>query len=284
QIHSAADVGVEADIYSLGVIAYEALSGKLPFEGETAASIIVKVATEEPEPLASLVPGLPLAAVQAVHRAMAKRGADRFATADQFFQALASQDSGAVDFAHTVEMRQDPSTQRILSDPGVSAAVVLPQRSPLLAFFAIGVLGVLVAAGAIAWFASQPSVATPAPDPAASATPAAVAAPPTPQASPVPATPTPTAEAAAPVVAPTEVAAQPAAPAAPAVEPTSAPTTAERPTHRTRADRTTHTSSASTETAPTAMTEPTPVVTPMAPPPPSTMVGRLQTTVDVDSL
>jgi serine/threonine-protein kinase len=75
-----------SDIYALGVILYEMLAGKLPFEGETQASIMVKHMTEAPPPLADAPPAL-----QAVmDRALAKDPDSRYQSAGQLAYGLRS--------------------------------------------------------------------------------------------------------------------------------------------------------------------------------------------------
>ncbi|HEU0031754.1 MAG TPA: serine/threonine-protein kinase [Kofleriaceae bacterium] len=81
-------VEAAADIYACGVILYELLAGKPPFEGPNYAVLVAKVLTAEPPYLGSVRPGLPLALVNAVHRALEKEPSARFATAEQFAASL----------------------------------------------------------------------------------------------------------------------------------------------------------------------------------------------------
>ncbi|MFE2724161.1 serine/threonine protein kinase [Kitasatospora sp. NPDC059327] len=72
---STGTVGASADLYSLGVVLYECLSGRLPFHGETALEVILKHLTEPAPPLPADVPA-PVRAL--VERAMAKDPAERW--------------------------------------------------------------------------------------------------------------------------------------------------------------------------------------------------------------
>jgi hypothetical protein len=77
-----------ADIYACGVILFEMLAGRPPFEGQTYAVLVAKLLTQAPPLLSSLKPGLPNALVAAVHRALEKEPKDRFQSAEQFLLAL----------------------------------------------------------------------------------------------------------------------------------------------------------------------------------------------------
>jgi hypothetical protein len=76
------------DLYSLGVVGFYALAGRLPFEATTVPALLVQQATAPAPPLAPLAPGAPRALVQAVARCLAKEPDDRFGDAKGFADAL----------------------------------------------------------------------------------------------------------------------------------------------------------------------------------------------------
>ncbi len=77
-----------SDIYSLGVVAYYALSGRLPFEGTTAGEVLVKQITQVPRPIAEHVPGISARMANAIDRCLAKDPALRFANAEDLADAV----------------------------------------------------------------------------------------------------------------------------------------------------------------------------------------------------
>ncbi len=86
-----------ADIYSVGVILYEALTGQVPFDAETAVAIALKQVSEPPVPPRRINPEIPPALDAVVLKALAKDPKDRFADATEFLRALdaAEADPGA---------------------------------------------------------------------------------------------------------------------------------------------------------------------------------------------
>ncbi len=66
------EVDERTDVFAMGAIIYEMISGRVAFEGEDLAGVIFKVVYEEPPHLSALVPGLPPAIAGAVHRALSK--------------------------------------------------------------------------------------------------------------------------------------------------------------------------------------------------------------------
>lgn len=85
QAFGAVELDGRSDVYSLGCVMYEMLTGRAPFSGRTAQAIIAQNLTSPPPPLHD---GVPEWATQAVMKALAKDPGDRFASAAQFSAAL----------------------------------------------------------------------------------------------------------------------------------------------------------------------------------------------------
>ena len=82
------ELDARSDIFSLGAVLYEMLSGQPPYPGETAHAILARLLTEEPSPLSTMrVPVAP-ALEAAVLKALAKVPAERFTSAEEFAQAV----------------------------------------------------------------------------------------------------------------------------------------------------------------------------------------------------
>jgi serine/threonine-protein kinase len=82
------EVDGRSDIYSLGVLGYQMLTGRVPFTGGNSMSLLLKHITEPPRPIAELRPDAPRAICEAIDRALVKEREDRWPTAMAFSDAL----------------------------------------------------------------------------------------------------------------------------------------------------------------------------------------------------
>jgi serine/threonine-protein kinase len=81
-------IDARTDVYAIGVLTYEMLTGEPPHTGPTAQATIAKVLTEAPQPVRSLRRSVPMHVETAVHAALEKLAADRVASARELADAL----------------------------------------------------------------------------------------------------------------------------------------------------------------------------------------------------
>ena len=112
------EVDPRSDLYSLGVVLYELLTGKTPFDGETPVEIAMKHLSNTPAPPSKLRPDVPPELDMVVLRALAKNPDDRYQSADEMEADLERVARGARVAAATVAATQ------VMSRPAGAAAAV----------------------------------------------------------------------------------------------------------------------------------------------------------------
>jgi serine/threonine-protein kinase len=121
-------VSARSDLYAIGVTLFELLTGRVPFDGESAVTIALKHVAEEPVPPSRLNPAVPHALDAVVLRALAKDPDHRFEDADAFIAALEAARAGALPPGTGVDGAGHPGPPTASFAPVVlDGAVVLPE-------------------------------------------------------------------------------------------------------------------------------------------------------------
>lgn len=90
QARGAENIGLQTDIYGVGVVLYEALTGRRPFDSNDYDVLMSRLSVRHPDPLAALRPDLPAGLTGAVDRAMAPAPSERFGSAREMAEVLQS--------------------------------------------------------------------------------------------------------------------------------------------------------------------------------------------------
>lgn len=113
------------DIYSVGVMMYEMLSGKLPFDGTGAVSIAIMQISEKPKPLAEVAPNIPVGLRQITEKAMEKDPADRYQSAQEMLDAIAAfrrNPSISFEYEYNTQDNPDKTINRVVSSSTAKTA------------------------------------------------------------------------------------------------------------------------------------------------------------------
>jgi len=86
----AAEVDFRTDMYAMATIVYELLAGRPPFTGDSIPALLYRIVQQEPAPLQTLQPDVPLPVDAVIQQALSKRPGDRFGSMDEFWREFAA--------------------------------------------------------------------------------------------------------------------------------------------------------------------------------------------------
>jgi serine/threonine-protein kinase len=144
-------VTAASDIYSIGVLLYEALTGRVPFEAESPVTVALKQVSERPRPPSELNPAVSRALDAVVLKALAKDPANRFASADEFLAALDAAEAepsgaglgGTASYAEVAEAAGAPPAEPPPEGPPERPGFFTPARLIAMALLLLLLGGVL---------------------------------------------------------------------------------------------------------------------------------------------
>jgi serine/threonine-protein kinase len=128
QARGSRDIDIRSDLYAMGVIMYEALSGAKPFDAETFNELLFKIVLSTPPPLTDVVPEIDRAFETIVYKAMARDVAHRFQTAEDLIAALDAWAQGGNPVTIPPEIGHGPPPDVAIPRPAPLPAAGMPPQ------------------------------------------------------------------------------------------------------------------------------------------------------------
>jgi serine/threonine-protein kinase len=121
-------ISAQSDIYSLGVVFYELVTGRKPYTADTPAAIFLKQSNDPLPRPRNFIPGLPEEVEQVLYKALAKKPEDRYASMGEFAAAL----EGLTGLVKPVQPSQPEVFEPVIMLPETPAAAPKPPEPELL--------------------------------------------------------------------------------------------------------------------------------------------------------
>ncbi|MCH3967347.1 MAG: Stk1 family PASTA domain-containing Ser/Thr kinase [Atopobiaceae bacterium] len=126
------ELGPTSDLYSLGIVMYEAATGRVPFDGDDAIAVALKQVNEQPVPPSQINPNVDAALESIILKCMQKNPADRFQTADELRHALTDYLSGRmVSLGEATSMLSATPTSQLNRNSAGSTSAMPRAGSPI---------------------------------------------------------------------------------------------------------------------------------------------------------
>ncbi len=143
-------ISAQSDIYSLGVVFYELVTGRKPYTADTPAAIFLKQSTDPLPRPRSFVPGLPEEVERVLYKALAKKPEDRYASMGEFAAAL----EGLAGLVKAVQSPHPEVFETVSARPAAPAAAPKPPEPQV---FQTEETGLEMPASHSAWVSEPPT-------------------------------------------------------------------------------------------------------------------------------
>jgi eukaryotic-like serine/threonine-protein kinase len=177
QLEAAPDIDARSDVWSLGIILHELLTGQPPFGGDTVPQLCTAILSREPQPIAAVRADVPEALAAIVRRCLAKKPDERFASASELARALLPFGPARAHVVVGAEVAAAAAADAapLLQNPGRAAPTVVLRRDPPRRT-SLAILAIVAAVALLGAFVAIRRATRPPEAPSAAAAPSATTA------------------------------------------------------------------------------------------------------------